>query len=457
MVSIDRDPATAATPLPPLSDRGSGARGLIVLFVVMLLIPLSFNLGPMRLTPYRVLLLVLTVPCALRVLSGRVGGVTITDTLMVLYGIWMFVSLSAVHGTERVAFAGISSVELLGGYFAGRVLIRGPEDYRFLFKVLFVALLCLLPVALMEAVSGKLIIPDLLRPLGETPVRVWSAYGRMGLERVYLVFDHPILFGLFCSMLMTNLLLIARNGFGMVVTGGIALFAAGLSLSSGPLLACLLQFVMLGWFWIMKGRWKLLITLTGLLYLLFVIAADRSLASFVIEKLTFNSNTGWIRLAVVKHAWQNVLEHPVFGLGFNNWERPGWLTSSIDNFWLLNALRYGLPGAALVVAIYLSHIARAGMAPLITPDWNRLRVAHLITLVATGFTLTTVHVWGSLSVFVMFYIGAGAWLYTAPESSQDDGTETTGGEADRDRSPRYTRFPEKKRGPARAPRRSSHA
>ena len=37
--------------------------------------------------------------------------------------------------------------------------------------------------------------------------------------------------------------------------------------------------------------------------------------------------------------------HPVFGIGLNDWTRPWWRAkmASFDNFWLLQAMRFGLP------------------------------------------------------------------------------------------------------------------
>lgn len=425
------------------------SRPALTLFLVALLIPLSLHLGPMRLTPYRIMLLGLVVPLGIRVLSGGAGRVTPVDILMVLYGLWLFVALAVTHGTAQIAYAGITAVELLGGYFVGRCFVRGPEDYRWLFRALFVALLVLLPFSVIETITGNLVIPDLLRPLGDTPSRSWSAYGRMGLERVYSVFDHPILYGLFCSMMLANFAFIARTAKARVLMMAVSLISAGLSLSAGPLLACAVQFAMLAWYWVMKGRWNILIAFIGMLYLLFMVAAERSLASFVIEYLTFNSNTGWIRLAVFDYGWRTVVENPVFGIGLNNWERPSWLTSSIDNFWLVNAVRYGLPGAGLAIAFFLSHILYTAFVRLTTPEWIALRIGHLVVLVGTCLTLYTVHIWGTVSVFVMFYIGAGAWIYTRPETGDaaPDEDVTAADGPTRQTAP-YTRFaPHHVRGP----------
>jgi O-antigen ligase len=410
---------------------------LLVIFLVSLLIPLSINIGQLRLTPYRIVLLILFLPLLVQIFASKAGRVTTTDWLVILYGFWIFISLLVIHGASEIPFAGISVVELLGGYFAGRILVRGPDDYKRVFGILMVALIFLLPFAVLETVTGKLIIPDLLRILGDTPERAWSAYGRMGLERVYSVFDHPILYGLFCTITLANFALIARSRSGIVLAMALALISISLSLSSGPLLAALLQCVLLGWYWIFGSRWKPLIALMIALYMGFVIAADRSLPSFIIEKISFNPMTGWVRLAVFQYGWQSVMDHPIFGIGLGDWVRPSWLTGSVDNFWLLNAMRYGLPGGALIVGVFLSHFFAASWASQHVAENSMLRSAHLIALAATAFTLATVHIWGSLYVFLMFYMGAGGWFYTysikepGSSSQKDQGARTLA----------YTRFP----------------
>ena len=58
------------------------------------------------------------------------------------------------------------------------------------------------------------------------------------------------------------------------------------------------------------------------------------------------------------HIWHygtpSVLNYPIFGTGFNDWERPSWMGGSIDNFWFVCAVRYGIPGFLFMAAGFLS-------------------------------------------------------------------------------------------------------
>ena len=71
----------------------------------------------------------------------------------------------------------------------------------------------------------------------------------------------------------------------------------------------------------------------------------------LITYLTFNSGTAYWRLHIWNFGSAEVWRNPLFGIGLNDWARPSWMwTASVDNFWLLTAMRYGIPAFLLLVA-----------------------------------------------------------------------------------------------------------
>ena len=52
---------------------------MIYLFLIALVLPLNFAVGPMRLTLYRMILLVVFLPALFKWLSGRSGRIRIAD------------------------------------------------------------------------------------------------------------------------------------------------------------------------------------------------------------------------------------------------------------------------------------------------------------------------------------------------------------------------------------------
>ncbi|MBU2359452.1 MAG: O-antigen ligase family protein [Alphaproteobacteria bacterium] len=434
------DPPSSGALRQGMQGGGTQVSGpLLILFMITLLTPIAFEVAGVRLSPNRILLLILIFPYAASIISGKVGRLTAVDLFFLLHGVWIFVALIAVHGTSRIPFAAITAVELIGGYFVGRILIRDAAGYRLLFRITMIALIVLLPFALVETVTGKLVIPDLLRSIFETPYRGNSAYGRMGLERVYVVFDHPILWGLFCSLTLANFIKMARGNLLKIAFGAsLSIFTTMLSLSSGPLMACGLQLGLLAWGWIMRGNWKLLLILTVVGYVVVDLLSDRTPVTILIDKMTFNPGTGYTRIAIFDAGWAAVKGSPFFGIGFNDWPRPDWVTSSVDNFWLLTAMRYGFVGMGFLMLALLSHFVLLIRARITDPDTLAIRIGHAIALAGISFTMLTVHIWGTMSVFVMLYIGAGAWMYA--DKPQDGAEESPLQTVTAASGPRYSRF-----------------
>lgn len=422
---------------------------LLVIFMITIMTPIAFEVGGLRLSPNRIFLLVAIIPFAVSIVQGKIGRFTQVDMLFLLHGMWIMVALTVIGGAARIPFAGITAVELIGGYFVGRVLIRDIAGYRRLFRIILIALLVLMPVLLIEVNSGKLVIPDLLRPIFDTPDRSRSAYGRLGFERVYGVFDHPILWGLFCSLTLANFVTMARGNMAKITFGvALSIFTTMLSLSSAPLMACALQIGLLAWGWIMGGRWKMLMIGLVVSYVVIDLLSDRTPVTILIETMTFNPLSGYTRIAIFDAGWAAVKGSPIFGIGFNDWPRPHWLTSSVDNFWLLTSMRYGLVGAGFLLLALLSHFWLLSKSKITDPDVAAARLGHSIALAGISFTMLTVHIWGTMSVFTMFYLGAGAWMYAYPQDQ--NGAPPSEAPADPNAS-RYSRFAPKSRDAAAQP------
>ncbi|MEM9433433.1 MAG: O-antigen ligase family protein [Pseudomonadota bacterium] len=396
---------------PPARVRLDRRSGLAILFVCLLL-PAYQEFAGLRLSPLRVFLIACFVPFTISVLMGKAGRISSADLLILAYCVWIFVALSVVHGSDQLPFAGISVIEALGGYMAGRILIRSTVDYKRLIKILFVSLALLVPTTLIEAFTGWMVIPELIDQLVLSNTRDPSAYGRLGLDRVYSVFEHPILFGLYSVAGLTSFYYMLGQKLSLAAIAlslGMTFFA----LSSAPLIAAAAQIFLILWARLTGGRWHTLILLSVFLYVSVDLLSDRTPVTILIEKLTFNPLSGWTRIAIFDAGITAVINNPVFGIGFNDWPRPAWLTSSVDNFWLLNAMRYGMVGGGLLIAAFLAQTLRVVRAECTTQDEKNTQRAYVITLAAICFTLCTVHVWGSLGVFVMFFLGAGGWMAPA--------------------------------------------
>ena len=139
--------------------------------------------------------------------------------------------------------------------------------------------------------------------------------------------------------------------------------------------------------------------------------------------------------------WKN----PIFGIGLNDWERPYWLTGSVDNFWLLTGMRYGVLGVGLLIAGLISGSIAILRSQTLSEQARGYRVVYLVMLVSLYFTLTTVHVWAGMSSFVMLVIGAGMWLADPqaqrPSPDEDVRQPPSPGSDAQIKASRYSRFP----------------
>jgi O-antigen ligase len=135
----------------------------------------------------------------------------------------------------------------------------------------------------------------------------------------------------------------------------------------------------------------------------------------------------------------NVWNNPFLGIGLNAWERPYWLAGSMDNFWLLIAVRYGIPGFLLIAMAYLSlvwkvvrkNLGESGQSWQFRRGWAFMQIAMILTL-------CTVDVWDTPLSYVFFMLGAGAWLTAA--QPEGDGSAIVVAPSHENVRNRYSRF-----------------
>jgi hypothetical protein len=412
----------------PVAVPEATAAGLLAVFLVATFLPVYVDVAGLRLTPIRLFLLVGFLPMLIRWLSGAAGRIAVGDVLIVLHGVWIGVAIFAVHGASRIPFIGITVVETVGAYLAGRLLVRNITDYRTFFRYFLIGLALLAPFVVVENLTGRLVLSETLGALAPThpKAQAGAESHRLGFVRAQSVMEHPILWGVVCSIAIANVYFL--YGSRWLRRLALAAFTTAMtftSLSSGPLLAVALQIIMIGWGWITRNAWWALIGLAVIAYVAIDLLSNRTPVQVLISYLTFSPANAYTRLAIWNFGSAEVLRHPLFGIGLNNWERPSWMTSSVDNFWLATAMRYGLPGVLLLMAglaANLVQIIRADLPDRLKP----VRDGYVIATVGTLMVLSTVHIWGSAAALILFYFGAGNWMFAggaAAEATDDAAAE----------------------------------
>lgn len=407
--SLDDGPPTTILGIPP--------RWILVVFLVALVLPINFSLAGLQLTPYNSILIVFVIPAFLYFVRSdpRVVGL---DVFMALNVLWIAVAIYHNHGGGRLIFILNQSVTLFGAYFLGRVLVRGAADHLLLFRTMFWIMLAFFPIAFIEFAFSMSLV-DLV--LGKRWIGGGAGGMRLGFRRVSTVFPHPILFGLFCSIMVANFFYVFHDRIGRRLSRtGLAVAMTFMSLSSGPNIAQLIQLILITWeriFRLVIARWHMLVLIGATVLGSLQLGYPGGVAGFVIETMAFNPRTGYGRLEILDYGFVSLMAHPVFGIGLGDWARPWWRPGSVDNFWLLTAMRYGLPALLFMWAGIALHLVRIMARRGLSETETNYRRGYVIATLGLIVALAAVHIWGAVSVFVMFYLGAGAWFYAgdAPE------------------------------------------
>jgi len=380
--------------------------GLAKLLIISLFLPNSLSLlvGSFRINGYRIILLAACLFSLSQLLNSRPRPSRTADRSVLAFGVWGVVALIANHEfSQALESGGIFFAETVGAYFIGRNCIASKDDIEKLAKFLIGAIIWLLVVTLPEMLTGVNVVWSLARVWGGASL---SHIGeRFGLTRAFGPFDHPIINGVICASLFGLAIKVYwRNKPIRVVA---VILAAFTSISSGAVASIMVQSLIATWLSWTKGwrkQWVPLGLVLLIVYVILDLLSNRSGLKVIISYLTFSPGTAQWRLLIWEYGLDNVWANPLFGLGFNDWVRPEWMRSgSMDNFWLVNAVRYGVPGFLLLATVTLT-LCRANAKhreSVLGGGW----VIGVSGLIVSG---CTVHFWNQAYVFFMFYLGLGA-------------------------------------------------
>ncbi|RAH98793.1 hypothetical protein DLJ53_24470 [Acuticoccus sediminis] len=423
---------------------------VIVLFMLSLTIPpeVWVELGPIRLPVYRILLVVMAFPCLISLLRGRQGGLNLADFLVFGFALWAAIALLVNHGVSWWQFIGLTTVETVVPYLIARTYIQTAQQFEAFVKLYFIIVLAILPFALIETLTGHHILREIAGQIFGRFTAFEGRPARLGLERAYGPFEHPIHYGLFCATLVGMLVSMQKTRFAALwryAVMGVAIFC---SLSSGPLLLFMVQTQLKIYDVLTRGlkyRWRILSGLVLALYFIVDSMTNRTPFHVIVTYMTLRMESAYNRIHIFDFGMASVEKYPIFGIGLNEWERPPWMSSSVDNFWLVIAMRYGVPAFILFVLALTVIFVRLSRARL-QPEQERFRIGWSISMVGMIFAGATVHFWTELYALFMFMVGASYWMVVqsrraqAADPAQDDAAETAASGSWGSRAPRAGRW-----------------
>ena len=420
-----RSVAMAPINQAPINQALSARNVWMSLFLISLVIPVIIPVGSWRMTPYRIFLFLALFPLVPMWLSGQCGRVRLVDVSILCFAIWNVIAMLVTEGVGRFEYIGAGFIETLGGYLAGRCLVRSVGDMERFVKVMFVFMLLALPAVVLETFFGYRLYSEFFGLFGNT--YPWAAYLRAGVYRAQVVFEHPILFGVFSATTFSFLYYSVHPKTGQIFglrRAWVSIVATLFSLSSGAYFGLAAQFGFIAWGWVFRftqERWRLLLFACIGGYLLLDLASNRTPFELVASYMTFDAGTAYWRVLIFRYGMENVWANPVFGLGLGNWARPGWMrTTSVDNFWLLTTMRYGIPSFVFLLTAVVSLILSLTRCKLGSERAQKLRLALVFVLLSLFIAIATVHLWNSTYVFMMFLFGCGMWILDDDDDAGGD-------------------------------------
>ena len=394
----------------------------VALFFLAIMLPtaVSINLGGLRLSAYRVLLLIMILPMLIQLVAGQRGRMHLFDMLVFAHCGWALLALVNWAGVAQgIESGGIYLVECAGAYLLARLYIRSYDDFAAMARAYVGIVVGTLLFTVPEALTAVHILHDGISGAVGGPMAP-SIEPRMGLERTFGPFDHPILYGVFCasSFSLAYLVVAERrlmNFGGMAKVAGVVL-ATFMSASGGPYVVLMMQGFVGAWergLGKIQGRWAALFTLFGIAYIAIDLFSTKTPFHVFVNYFTFSKQSAYNRILIFEFGSAEVKRHPVFGIGLGEWERPIWMSDSMDNFWLATAVRYGVPALLLLLGLVVGLVWAVAQRKQIPPEWRRARHAWAFTLFGIMVAAATVHLWNALFVLFFFLVGSGAWLLDA--------------------------------------------
>ncbi len=414
-----------ATRMMPANSKAAGWRVfgvplVVALFFLGMMLPtsVSVNLGGLRLSGYRIVLIIMILPMIVTLLSGKRGKPNIFDLLVAGHSLWALLALIKWGGlAQGIESGGIYIIEFAGAYLLGRLYIRSYDDFRALARA-YVGVVCaMLAFTIPESLTGLHLLHDTFAAAFGGPNAPYIDK-RMGLERAFGSFDHPILYGVFSAAAFSMAyFVVAERKFmnfkGMAQVLGV-LTAAFLSASGGPYVVVAMQIFVAAWERVLggvMGRWRALFTLFGLTYLAIDLLSNRTPFHVFVTYLTFSTQSAYNRINIWNYGTAEVTRNPIFGIGLGDWIRAPWMSDSMDNFWLLIAVRYGLPAFVMLAGLMGGLLYVVGKRKGLPQSWRNARHAWAFTLFGITIAAATVHLWNALFVLFLFLIGSGMWMY----------------------------------------------
>lgn len=337
------------------------------------------------------------------------------DVGIVIAAAWMVFAFSVYYGpAEGVIRGGALAFDTAMPYLVARVSFRSLADIRrFLVLVAPILFAAGILMFLEVATSRYLVKPAFAELFGERAAyedglevarEDMSVNWRFGLLRAIGPFPHPILAGLFIISFLPLYLNSGLRKWPYWIGTMAAVFAI-FSVSSAAFIGIILNVGLLVADKLEKRiefiSWRVVIPCFVGLMLVANMMTEKGIIPWL-SRFTLNPQTAHYRRLIWRYGSESVERNPWFGIGFTGYERLHWMPQTVDNHWLLIAIRYGLLPAVVLLVVALFTILSLAQASTKYQEADR---KLLVGIAVSLFTFTL------LGFSVAFFGGSKTWFY----------------------------------------------
>ncbi|WP_024513193.1 O-antigen ligase family protein [Bradyrhizobium sp. ARR65] len=367
--------------------------------------PAEIYIGGMKFTPGRIAIVLLIVPAFVRFFQGQ-RRIVAADLFACALSAWIVLATTAGKGSlDSSAFAVV--LEFFGSYLIARAYFFGPTALKTLVGAFEATVVALVLIGTIDTISGRNIVYDTVSQSFGTGGHFVPQY-RFGIVRSLSTFQHSILFGSFCSVMMA-ILLYVESGFRRVFFVGFSFVGTLLSIASAALLASALVAISFCYDRLLKNyswRWTACWLGAATLFAMLSIVSDNPV-KWVILHMTLDPDSGYTRLVIWNSAFDVIPQSPLIGFGFSEIDMDV-IDHTIDCVWLVTMLRFGIPALIFLILLNATALPRSVATFADDPFMGNMRIGLILMLACFMCIGITVHFWLNLWEFWGFCIGVSA-------------------------------------------------
>lgn len=391
---------------------------LLLFYSMILPMEVRFSIAEQTFYPPRIAAFIL-LPWLLRKLVS--GGIKFrpVDGIMLCGVIWMVLSFMLYYdaGTGFMRSAPLA-FDVVAPYLVARIVLRNLTDLRRFLVLIAPGIVFAGGSMALESITHTIFVKPFAASIFgrlssyENGVAVGAAEffqrTRLGLLRASGPFSHPILGGIFLAIFIPLYIRTGIRGAPKWLGLGGAICSI-FSLSSGAFLVIIMGVGIIAVDVVQRlikfFDWRHLMVFFLCVLLALQIFSKKGLVS-VLVRFTLDPATGYYRQLIWEYGSASVRKHPWIGIGYTDFERAAFMGTSVDNHWLLLAMRHGLPALIAIGAVCIT--AQFGLMRRAFRETGLDRSAIIalsavcVTMIIAGFTVTY---FGSTMTLFYFIVG----------------------------------------------------